>query len=49
MFQEDAMAKSQKRSSREVKKPKKNKDTAKDPASLSRGVSAASAPPKRKG
>ena len=43
------MAKGQQHSKRETKKPKKNKDAPKDPASLSRGISASAAPPKKKG
>lgn len=49
ILEEQAMANKQQQGKRETKKPKKNKDERKDPASLSRGISAASAPPKKKG
>ena len=43
------MAKGQKHSNREVRKPKKNKDTAKDPASALKGMSVSSSITKKKG
>jgi hypothetical protein len=47
-FQESDMAKGQQHSKRETKKPKKSKDAPKDPASLSKGISASVGSGKKK-
>jgi hypothetical protein len=45
----DTMAKGQQKSNKEIKKPKKEKPSAAPAASFEKGLSASSAPPKKKG
>lgn len=43
------MAKGQKRSNREIKKPKQKKEPAAAPSGLTKGMTSANGPPKKKG